>query len=236
MSANAHIVVVDDEPDLRDSVATYLRRHGYAVGEADGGAALRALMAERPVDLVILDVNMPGEDGVSIARDLRRCGPIGIIMLTANVEPVDRVVGLEVGADDYVGKPFDLRELLARVRAVLRRVSAEAPAATMGREVRFGKCRLTLDSQRLFDLAGAEVAITPLEFTLLETFAANPNRTLTRERLLDVSLHGDADEPFDRAVDSRITRLRRKIETDPHLPRTLRTVRGAGYMFVPGED
>src|SRR5687767_3484313 len=143
MSDGAHIVVVDDEPDLRDLVQKYLTRHGLAVSQAESGEALRALMAERPVDLAILDVNMPGEDGISIARELRRRGRIGIIMLTANSDTVDKVVGLEVGADDYVVKPFDPRELLARVRTVLRRIQEpDAAPATMGNEVRVGKCRL----------------------------------------------------------------------------------------------
>jgi two-component system phosphate regulon response regulator OmpR len=228
-----HIVVVDDEADLCEAVREYLVDHGYAVSIANGGAALRATMAERPVDLVLLDVNMPGEDGLAIARQLRSLGGLGIIMLTARREAVDRVVGLEVGADDYVAKPFDLRELLARVRAVLRRAArAETPPATMGREVRFGRCVLNLDRRRLYDLRGREVPITAMEFDLLRVFADNPDRVLTRDRLLDLA-HNMEMTPFDRSIDMRIGRLRRKIETDPKLPQTLKTVRGAGYVFVP---
>lgn len=233
-AAPAHIVVVDDEPDLRAAVQEYLLDRGYAVSSADGGRSLRALMAERPVDLVVLDINMPEEDGLSIARYLREQGPIGIIMLTANRDTVDRVVGLEVGADDYLPKPFELRELLARVRAVLRRAARpQAPTATMGHEVRFGRCMLNLDSRRLFDLDGGDVPITAMEFDLLRTFAEHPGRVLTRDQLLDLA-HSMEMAPFDRSIDMRIGRLRRKVEQDPTVPQTLKTVRGAGYMFVPG--
>ncbi|WP_205478952.1 response regulator [Sphingomonas arenae] len=229
----AHIVVVDDEPDLREAVQEYLLDHGFAVSGADGGRSLRSLMSERAVDLVILDINMPEEDGLSIARYLRGLGPIGIIMLTANRDTVDRVVGLEIGADDYLPKPFELRELLARVRAVLRRVAKpHAPAATMAHEVRVGRCMLNLESRRLFDLEGGEVPITAMEFDLLRTFVEHPNRVLTRDQLLDLA-HNMEMTPFDRSIDMRIGRLRRKVEPDPKLPRTLKTVRGAGYIFVP---
>lgn len=229
----AHIVVVDDEADLREGVQEYLLDQGYAVSSAESGRALRALMSDRAVDLVILDINMPEEDGLSIARYLRGLGPIGIIMLTANRDTVDRVVGLEVGADDYIAKPFELRELLARVRAVLRRVAApQSPASTMGHEVRFGRCMLNLEARRLYDLAGGEVPITAMEFDLLKTFAEHPGRVLTRDQLLDLA-HSMEMTPFDRSIDMRIGRLRRKIEGDPKLPTTLKTVRGAGYMFVP---
>lgn len=234
VSANIHIVVVDDEPDLRDMLQSYLVRQGYAVSQADGGEALRAIMAERAVDLVVLDVNMPGEDGVSIARDLRSRGPVGIIMLTANVDTVDRVVGLEVGADDYVPKPFDPRELLARIRSVLRRaVRSDAPTATLGAEVRVGACMLNLDSHKLFRLDGTEVSITPMEFDLLKAFVQNPNRALSRDQLLDLA-HNKEMEAFDRSIDTRIVRLRQKVEADPSMPQAIKTVRGAGYIFVPG--
>jgi DNA-binding response OmpR family regulator len=233
MAGNVHIVVVDDEEMVRETVQEYLLRNGFAVSQADGGAALRALMAERPVDLVILDVNMPGEDGISIARDLRQRGRLGIIMLTANADSVDRVVGLEVGADDYIPKPFEPRELLARVRAVLRRVApGEASVATMGDEVRIGRCILNLASRSLYSADGREVPITAMEFDLLEAFVRNPNRVLSRDRLLDLAHHKDSDG-FDRSIDTRITRLRKKVEVDPATPQAIKTVRGAGYLFVP---
>jgi two-component system phosphate regulon response regulator OmpR len=230
----AHIVVVDDEADVRDTVREYLARQGYLVSEADSGSALDALMAERAVDLVVLDVNMPGEDGISIARRLRSQGAIGVLMLTANAEMLDRIVGLEVGADDYVVKPCDLRELLARVRSVLRRASASSGGtpATMGRLVRFGRCVLDLDARKLFDADNQEVPLTAMEFDLLRTFAEHPNKALSRDRILDLAHNSDM-EPFDRSVDSRIVRLRRKIEEDPTKPQVLKTLRGLGYMFVP---
>jgi two-component system phosphate regulon response regulator OmpR len=233
LSQNAHVVIVDDEPDIRQLVQTYLSRHGFAVSAVDGGEALRELMAQRPVDLAILDVNMPGQDGVSIARELRGAGPIGIIMLTANNDAVDKVVGLEVGADDYVTKPFDPRELLARVRSVLRRVVTEAaPAATMGREVQLGKARLNLESRKLFSADGSELSLTAMEFDLLRTFVEHPNRVLTRDQLLEFAHNKDPDV-FDRSVDTRIVRIRQKIEEDPRRPQAIKTVRGAGYIFVP---
>lgn len=232
MTSRAHIVVVDDEAIVRETVQDYLTRQGLAVSAVDGGATLDALMAERAVDLVLLDVNMPGEDGLSIARRLRQRGRIGIIMLTANTDSVDKVVGLEIGADDYVAKPFDPRELLARVRAVLRRIKGDAPAATVGSEVRMGRCMLNLESRRMFDLDGHDIPLTAMEFDLLRAFADNPNRVLTRDRLLDLAHHKEFDG-FDRSIDVRITRLRRKIELDPATPQSIKTVRGAGYIFVP---
>ena len=228
-----HIVVVDDEADLREVVQEYLLQNGYAVSQAAGGEELRKIMAERAVDLVILDINMPVEDGISIARSLRQHGSIGIIMLTANSASVDRIVGLEVGADDYVCKPFDLRELLARVRAVLRRAERlEQSVATMGREVRVGRCVLNLDARKLYEPSGEEVPITTLEYELLRVFVEHPNRVLSREQILDLTRGSDA-EPFDRSVDSRIARLRKKIELDRGIPQAIKTVRAAGYMFSP---
>jgi two-component system phosphate regulon response regulator OmpR len=229
---SAHIAVVDDEDDVREMVAEYLGRQGYRVSRADGGPALDALMAEERIDLALLDVTMPGEDGISLARRLRAQGPIGIVMLTANGDTLDRVVGLEVGADDYIVKPFDLRELLARVRAVLRRTPQPESNATSGRRVRFGRCLLDLESRKLLDEAGAEVPLTVMEYDLLRTFAEHPGKPLSRDRILDLA-HNSEMEPFDRSVDSRIVRLRRKIEPDPVKPATLKTVRGVGYVFVP---
>jgi two-component system phosphate regulon response regulator OmpR len=233
---NTHVVVVDDEAEIRDMLQEYLTRQGYVVSAVDGGPALRSLLRERAVDLVILDINMPGEDGLSLARYLRERGRVGIVMLTANGETVDRVVGLEIGADDYLAKPCDLRELLARVRSVLRRArddTQRGQPSMAGHEVRMGRCILNLDSHRLFDVGGADVPITPMEFDLLKAFAENPDKVLSRERLLDLA-HNKEMEAFDRSVDTRIARLRQKIEVDPAMPQTLKTVRGAGYVFVPG--
>ncbi|MGF1625194.1 MAG: response regulator [Alphaproteobacteria bacterium] len=230
-----HVVVVDDESEIRDSVAEYLVLHGFEVTTADGGPALREIVAGRkPIDLVILDLRMPGEDGISLARFLREKGGIGIMMLTASGEVVDRIVGYEVGADDYMIKPFDLRELLARVKSLLRRIStAPVPAMQVSaRTIRFGRFELDLDAHKLCG-DGKDIPLTAMEFDLLKAFAQHPNRVLNRDQLLDMAHNAEWD-PFDRSIDIRITRIRRKIESDPSKPQIIKTVRGAGYMFVPG--
>jgi len=236
MTGKPHIVVVDDEADIRETIQDYMELHGFAVTAAEGGEALRRIVEEQPIDLVLLDINMPGEDGLSLARFLRERGGVGIVMLTAAGEVVDKIVGLEVGADDYIAKPFDLRELMARTKAVLRRIQAQ-PAADEGAELRenqvtFGDCLLDLDSHKLFGDDGSEIAITSMEFDLLKVFAEHPNRVLNRDQLLDMA-HNRGWEPFDRSIDIRITRLRKKIEADPSKPQVIKTVRGAGYIYVP---
>ena len=236
----AHIAVVDDEPDLRSAVARYLVRYGYRVSEAEGGAALWRMIEAEAVDLVILDLNMPGEDGLTIAGRLRARGPIGIVMLTGVAEPADIVAGLEVGADDYVAKPFDLRELVARVRSVLRRRGqdmAPSPNPTSdegGRSVQIGQLAFDLEARRLLAPGGREVALTAGEAELLHLFARNPGRVLSRDAVLDLLQNPEA-EPFSRSVDARIARLRRKVEPDPTRPRVIRTVHGQGYVFNPDE-
>lgn len=233
MSDRIHIAVVDDERDIRDTVGEYLELNGYRVTKADGGTALRQLVEHSEIDLAILDITMPGEDGLSLARFLREKSSAGIIMLTARDAVVERVVGIEMGADDYVTKPFDLRELLARVKAVLRRTRRSGgEAASESQRIVFGTHTLDLDAHKLFDAGGHEVAITAMEFDLLRTFAERPNRVLSREQLLDLAHNRDSD-PFDRSIDIRIARLRRKIEPDPKTPAVIKTVRGAGYLFVP---
>jgi two-component system phosphate regulon response regulator OmpR len=237
MAATASILVVDDEPELRSMLEEYLTKQNFTVLTADGGAALRQIVAEHAVDIVVLDITMPGEDGLSLARFLRQQHDVGIIMLTAAGEVVDRIVGLEMGADDYISKPFDPRELLARIRSVLRRVhtasSLSTPAAAANpQRIRFGRCMLDMERRQLFTLDGEAVTMTSMEFDLLRTFAAHPNRVLTRDQLLEMA-HNRDWEPFDRSIDIRMTRLRRKIEVDPSKPQTIKTVRGAGYMFVP---
>ena len=228
------VVVVDDEADIRDTVQDYLELHGFGVTTADGGEALRRIVAEQSVDVVLLDINMPGEDGLSLARFLRENCSVGIIMLTAAGETVDRIVGLEMGADDYMAKPFDLRELMARIKAVLRRSEGTAAAQENeggARLVRFGDCLLNMESHKLFTAAGEEVSITSMEYDLLKVFAEHPNRVLNRDQLLELA-HNRGWEPFDRSIDIRIMRLRKKIEPDPGKPQIIKTVRGAGYMFV----
>ena len=238
-----HIAVVDDEQPARDMVGDYLRMHGFSVSLCDGGASLRQSFAQRVPDLIVLDLNMPEEDGLSIIRDLKQRNGVPIIMLTATASAIDRVVGLELGADDYIAKPCELRELMARIRSVLRR-SSPAKAATPDsagakaakeRLVRFGTKWLDLEAQALRDDEGNEHPLTASEFSLLKVFAANPKRVLSRERLLELANARDA-EAFDRAVDLRIMRIRRKIEIDPTKPAVIRTIRGGGYLFSPAGE
>src|SRR5216684_2359335 len=236
MSRALHIVVVDDEPDARDMVGDYLRMHGFTVSLCDGGASLRAEIARGRPDLIVLDLHMPKEDGLSIIRDLKQKSDIPVIMLTATASPIDRVVGLELGADDYLAKPCEMRELLARVRSVLRRAAppaaGEAAAPRRQALIRFGTKWLDLQAQLLRDDGGNEYPLAGSELALLKVFAENPKRVLSREQLLDLANARDR-EAFDRAIDVRITRLRRKIEPDPAHPSVIRTVRGAGYLFSP---
>jgi DNA-binding response OmpR family regulator len=234
MSNTSHIIVVDDEAAAREMVGDYLKMHGFTVTLCDGGASLRRELKCAPPDLIVLDLNMPEEDGLSIIRDIKRQSEVPVIMLTGTASTVDRVVGLEIGADDYISKPCELRELVARVRSVLRRSTQTEAAATepRNRRVRFGTKWLDLDAHHLRDDANAVHNLTASEFGLLKAFAESPERVLTRERLLDLASARD-DEPFDRAIDVRITRIRRKIEPNPKQPRFIQTVRGAGYLFSP---
>ena len=234
MNPKATILIVDDEPDLREVLEEYFVGAGYTAFVAESAARARTIAGQHPVDIALLDIAMPGEDGLSLARHLReRYRKLAIIMLTSAGTVVDRVVGLEIGADDYVTKPFDPRELLARVKSVLRRTSL-AFSAEMGAErVRIGRCLLDRSAHRLTDERGLEVPMTPLEFTLLKALSDHPNRVLSRERILNLSGQNDWD-PLDRSVDLRILRLRKKIEPDPEHPQYIRTVRSEGYIFVPG--
>ncbi len=235
----SHIVVVDDEADARAMVGDYLRMHGFEVSLCDGGRALRRRLDEVTPDLIVLDLNMPEEDGLSIVRDLKGRSSVPIIMLTATASPIDRVVGLELGADDYLPKPCELRELVARIRSVLRRAAQArtAPSAPPrpASGLRFGRVTVDTETLRLRDETGSEQILTRSECALLKAFLDNPRRVLTRERLLDLA---DARDPeaFDRAIDVRINRIRKKVEPDPAHPRFIRTVRGLGYVFRPDGD
>ncbi len=238
MAASPRILVVEDDPSVRDMLVDYLTAHGYDVAHAASGAAMRETLDRTLPDVVLLDVNLPGEDGLTLARFLRERYDVGIIMVTGATDVVDRVAGLEVGADDYVTKPFDPRELRARLKSVLRRLQARAPAGSMPgspapRTLQsLGNCRVDLASHRLFDGDGREIPITGMEFDLIKVFVERPNQVLSRDTLLTLTRNREW-EPFDRSIDIRIARLRRKIERDPEKPQAIRTVRGAGYMYVP---
>ena len=229
------VLVVEDDAAVRDMLTEYLGSHGYSVQQAEDGDAMRREIERNPPDVVLLDVRLPGEDGLSLARYLRERYDVGIIMVTAAGEVIDRVVGLEIGADDYVTKPFDPRELLARLKSVMRRMQAQpaTPPSGQGQQrIAVGRCQLDLASHQLFDGVGEEVPITTMEYELLKTFVEHPNKVLTRDQILTLTRNREW-EPFDRSIDIRIARLRRKIEVDPDKPQAIRTVRGAGYMFVP---
>lgn len=240
MPETASVLIVDDDFQIRDMLRDYLSEHGYEVRAAGDGASARALLAEQVPHVVLLDVGLPGEDGLSLARHLRENYDLGIIMVSGAGDTVDRIIGLEVGADDYLAKPFDLRELRARLKSLLRRYqrSTEATAATTieqtvtTRRVVFGLCTLDLDTCLLLAADGSEVPITRAEFELLRVFSERPNRPLSREQLFALAQNRDWD-PMDRSIDIRIARLRKKIEPDPEHPRVLRTVRGLGYMYAP---
>ena len=243
------LLVVDDEPELRGLLAEYFGRHGFAVQTAQDAAQARERVASSRPDLAVLDINMPGENGLSLARWLREAHPqVAIVMLTTASESVDRIVGLELGADDYVSKPYELRELLARVRAVLRRSqpAAATPAAPVAgaaasgspdpvvstRQVRFGERVLDLDQRRLLAADGSEIEITAAEYDLLALFARHPNRPLNRDQIMEQA-HNRGWDVFDRSIDLRVMRLRRKIESNPDKPEVLKTVRNVGYVYVP---
>ena len=232
MSGN-RVLIVDDDASVRRMLVEYLHGHGFEVAEADGGASMRERLAAAVPDLVLLDLGLPGEDGLSLARYLREHFSCGIVMVTGAGGTVDRIVGLEVGADDYVAKPFEPRELLARIKSVLRRLQPAANAASQAnKRLRVGRCEIDLAARRLTGPDGNDVALTAMEFDLLKAFIGHPNQVLSRDQLLNMTRDRDW-EPFDRSIDIRITRLRRKIEPDPESPRVIQTVRGAGYMYVP---
>lgn len=236
------ILVVDDDDNQRWMLKKYLQKHGLNVSVAEDGVAMRKLISNDSFNLVLLDISMPGEDGFSIARYLREHHDVGIIMLTAAGELFDRVLGLEIGADDYITKPFEPRELLARVRSVLRRIGGKRTSTLSTKNqqneqsvsenhAQFGVYSLDEPGCRLLDEQGNEVAITAMEFDLLKAFADNPDAVLSREFLLNLSHKRDV-EALDRSIDIRIARVRRKIESDPAKPKIIKTIRGIGYLYV----
>ncbi|MGH6659901.1 MAG: response regulator [Rhodospirillales bacterium] len=235
MEESPHVLVVDDDREIRDLLARFLAKHGLRVTAAANGAEMRAALADWRIDLVVLDIMMPGEDGLTLCRQLRAESSLPVIMLTAMGEEVDRIVGLEMGADDYLAKPFNPRELLARIKAVLRRAGEASPAAgdpIPGTVLVFAGWSLDLDRRQLSGADGVMVPLSGGEFDLLAAFATHPQRVLSRDQLLDLARGRDA-QPFDRSIDVQVSRLRRKIEPDPKQPTLIKTVRSGGYTFTP---
>ena len=237
MAMSPHILIVDDDREIRDLLSRFLKKHGYRVDAAADGRAMFKALADARIDLVVLDLMLPGEDGLALCRRLRVTSNLPVIMLTALSEDTERIVGLEMGADDYLAKPFNPRELLARIKAVLRR-SAGGPGALggelereSGRVLTFAGWRLDLARRELTSADGVLLPLTAGELDLLTAFAEHPQRVLNRDQLLDLT-KGRAALPFDRSIDVQLSRLRRKIEADPKEPEIIKTVRGGGYIFT----
>jgi len=230
---SGHVLVVNDDREIRDLLGRFLSKHGYRVTAVQDGKEMRRALGDWNIDLVVLDLMLPGEDGLSLCRDLRAKSQIPVIMLTMMGEETDRIIGLEMGADDYLPKPFNPRELLARMKAVLRRAQcAPAVPLTTGRKtLDFSGWRLDLGLRRLESPQGLIVDLSAGEFDLLVALVEHSQRVLSRDQLLDLT-HGRAEAPFDRSIDMQISRLRRKIEIDHKQPELIKTVRGGGYMFT----
>lgn len=233
MEPTPHIAIVDDHGEIRELVARYLGEHGYRVSAADSAAALRRLLQRSAPDLIVLDIMMPGEDGLSVCRDLRSSSNLPIILLTAVAEDTDRIVGLEMGADDYLTKPFNPRELLARIKAVLRRANSLPPrqAGARSRAIRFDRWTLEVGRRELVSEDGVAVPLSTAEFRLLTVLIDHPGLVLTRDQLLDLTVGRTADV-YDRSIDNQVSRLRRKIEVDPRNPSLIKTHWGGGYSFA----
>jgi len=233
MDKAPHVLFVEDDPEIRALVAGFLGENGFRVSVAPDGREMDRILAVNRIDLLILDIMLPREDGLSLCRRVRASSQIPIVMLTARGSEIDRIVGLEMGADDYLAKPFSTHELLARIRAILRRVHAVAPSPPERRRSRLGFAgwQLDLGSRRLQSPDGTRVPLTGGEFELLVAFCEHPRRVLARDQLLDLT-HGRAAVPFDRSIDIQVSRLRRKIEADPKDPTLIQTVRSGGYIFT----
>lgn len=229
---STHILVVDDHSEIRDLLKRFLEQHGLRVSCARDGKEMKRLLEEREFALLVLDLMMPGEDGLTLCRELRAKSSLPIIMLTAMGEETDRIIGLEMGADDYLAKPFNPRELLARIKAVMRRTQADnQPAAeTLTRDLRFDRWLLDINRRELVDEDGVGLSLSTAEFDLLKVFLERPQRVLSRDQLLDLA-RGREAVAFDRAIDTLVSRLRRKLERDPKNPELIKTIWGGGYMF-----
>ncbi|MFM9844698.1 MAG: response regulator [Dongiaceae bacterium] len=233
METAPHLLIVDDDREIRDLLSRFLAKHGYRVSTAKDAREARRILADARIDLGILDIMMPGEDGLSLCRDLRANSALPLIMLTAMGEETDRIVGLEIGADDYMPKPFNPRELLARIKAVLRRAGpAVAAKEEKNENLQFAGWTLDTAQRRLTAPGGKPVELSTGEYDLLLAFLRHPQRVLNRDQLLDLA-RGRAAIPFDRSIDVQVMRLRRKIEADPKAPQIIATVRGGGYQFTP---
>lgn len=231
MNAAPHILVVDDHAEIRDLLGRFLRQHGFRATGVSDGQAMRAALASATVDLVVLDLMLPGESGLDLCRELRGSSSLPVIMLTAMGEETDRIVGLEVGADDYVPKPFNARELLARIRAVLRRTADRPAAGPQGDALEFAGWRLDLVRRDLTSPDGVAVDLTSGEYDLLLAFAEHPQTVLSRDRLLELS-HNRVFTAYDRSIDVQVSRLRRKIEDESRPDPLIKTIRGVGYMLT----
>ncbi|MFM4823018.1 response regulator [Aeromonas hydrophila] len=231
--SSTHILVVDDHSEIRDLLKRFLEQHGLRVSCARDGKEMKWLLEEREFDLLVLDLMMPGEDGLTLCRELRAKSSLPIIMLTAMGEETDRIIGLEMGADDYLAKPFNPRELLARIKAVMRRTQVEPqPAAeTLTRDLRFDRWLLDINRRELVDEEGVGLSLSTAEFDLLRVFLERPQRVLSRDQLLDLA-RGREAVAFDRAIDTLVSRLRRKLERDPKNPELIKTIWGGGYLFA----
>ncbi|PJG57957.1 response regulator [Aeromonas cavernicola] len=227
-----HILVVDDHSEIRDLLKRFLEQHGLRVSCARDGKEMKRLLEEREFDLLVLDLMMPGEDGLTLCRQLRAKSSLPIIMLTAMGEETDRIIGLEMGADDYLAKPFNPRELLARIKAVMRRTQVDSAQGMepLTRDLRFDRWLLDIQRRELVDEAGVGMSLSTAEFDLLKVFLERPQRVLSRDQLLDLA-RGREAVAFDRAIDTLVSRLRRKLERDSKNPELIKTIWGGGYMF-----
>lgn len=227
-----HVLVVDDDEQISTLLARYLGGNGFRVTVVGDAAALRSAVGRGDVDLILLDLGLPDEDGLTLLRDFRQSWRRPVIVISGRGESVDRIVGLELGADDYLAKPFDLRELLARIRSVLRRAPVETiPAGESAKSVEFDGLKLDIAARRLLDRSGQEVVLTTGEFKMLQALISRPHEVLTRDYLMNC-MHGRDAGPFDRSIDVQMNRLRRKLEVDPAQPQLIKAVRGAGYLFT----
>lgn len=231
-ASQPHLLIVDDDPEIRALIVRYFGGHGFRVSAANDGAAMRTTIAKQAVDLILLDLGLSGEDGLELTRYLRAHWTGAIVIVTGRGESVDKVVGLELGADDYVAKPFDLRELLARVRSVLRRIAPPRARSTDANAMEFAGFRFDAQMRSLQGRDGDLIQLTTGEYDLLVAFLSAPGRVLSRDQLVS-QLHGHEAGPFDRSIDVQVGRLRRKIERDAANPELIKSVRGAGYVFTP---